>query len=53
MPSRHFTAYYVFGKAAEVKEVVDKLKQFTDVVGDGGTLGVQLPQVLLINLADA
>ncbi len=40
-------------QAAEVKEVINKLEQFTDVVGDGWAVRVQLPQVLLVNLADA
>ena len=40
-------------KAAEVKEVIHKFEQLTDVVGDGGTVRGQLPQVLLVNLTDS
>lgn len=38
-------------ETAKVVKVVDELEQFTDVVGDGGTVGVHLTKVLLVNLA--
>lgn len=38
-------------KAAEVIEIVDKLKQFTDIIGDGGAVRVHLTKILLVNLA--
>lgn len=37
---------------AHVKDVIHKLEKFADVISDGGCVGVHLPQVLLIDLAD-
>ena len=40
-------------QAAEVIEVVDELKQLTDVIGDGGAVWIHLTKILLINLAQS
>lgn len=38
-------------KATEVVQVVNEQKQFTDVISDGSTVWVELPEVLFVYLA--
>jgi len=38
-------------ETAEIGQVIDEVKQLTDVVGDGRAVGVHALQVLLVDLA--